>query len=56
MTKEVFRVKKSYTKPEISKVKLVAEEAVLTHCKSEPADNFVCKRADGTLVTQTIGS
>lgn len=50
-------VRKSYEKPEVSKVKLQAEEAVLTHCKSDHAAGIeLCFRSDGTLVAQTIGS
>lgn len=48
-------MKKSYAKPEVSKVKLAAEEAVLTHCKSQPVDPEGCLRGD-IVVTKTIGS
>lgn len=43
-TKEVTAVKTSYEKPEIAKVKLAAEEAVLTNCKVtvDPATR-ICK-------------
>lgn len=37
-------MKKAYEKPEVAKVKLAAEEAVLTNCKRtiDPTDHDIC--------------
>lgn len=52
-------MKKSYEKPQVAKVKLAADEAVLGHCKAVPRDPLVgdvCIQDDGTQQTATIGS